>query len=136
MPVWIRLMRAFHRHLALMSWGVLLGVVLLHSLVSWELMLLAGEEKLVTATDWFYYYIVTATTIGYGDLSPQTALGKLLASVVMILGYAIIAVPTGIVTSEFTAARRRGSSRQACPSCGREGHDEDATHCKFCGTRL
>ena len=83
-----------------------------------------------------YWAIVTLTTVGYGDISPQTPLGKLLASVVMIMGYAIIAVPTGIVTSELTAARNRGHSRQACPVCGREGHDEDAMHCKFCGAAL
>lgn len=75
--------------------------------------------------------------VGYGDLAPKTAAGKMLASAVMILGYAIIAVPTGIVTSELTAARFRGGySRQSCPSCGREGHDEDATHCKYCGGKL
>lgn len=83
-----------------------------------------------------YWAIVTLTTVGYGDLSPQTGLGKLLASVVMILGYAIIAVPTGIVTSELTASRTRGQSRQACRACGRYGHDEDATHCKYCGAPL
>lgn len=83
-----------------------------------------------------YWAIVTLTTVGYGDLSPQTPLGKFLASLVMIIGYAIIAVPTGIVTSELTAARGRGHSRQACPSCGREGHDDDATHCKYCGAGL
>lgn len=83
-----------------------------------------------------YWTVVTLTTVGYGDLSPKTPAGKLLASVVMILGYAIIAVPTGIVTSELTAARGRGHSRQACPACGREGHDDDATHCKYCGAAL
>lgn len=83
-----------------------------------------------------YWAIVTLTTVGYGDLSPQTPLGKFMASMVMIIGYAIIAVPTGIVTSELTAARGRGHSRQACPACGREGHDDDATHCKYCGAAL
>jgi voltage-gated potassium channel len=84
-----------------------------------------------------YWAVVTLTTVGYGDLAPKTGLGQLVASVVMVLGYAIIAVPTGIVTSELTAARfRRGTSRQACPACGREGHDEDARHCKYCGTRM
>ncbi|HEY0140162.1 MAG TPA: ion transporter [Thermoanaerobaculia bacterium] len=83
-----------------------------------------------------YWAIVTLTTVGYGDISPQTPLGKLLASAVMIMGYAIIAVPTGIVTSELTAARYRGHSRQACPACGREGHDDDAVHCKYCGAAL
>lgn len=83
-----------------------------------------------------YWAIVTLTTVGYGDLSPQTPLGKLLASVVMITGYAIIAVPTGIVTAELTSSMRHKPTRQACPSCGREGHDDDATHCKFCGSGL
>jgi voltage-gated potassium channel len=83
-----------------------------------------------------YWAIVTLTTVGYGDVAPKTAFGQLIASLVMILGYAIIAVPTGIVTSEFTARRRGEVSRQACPSCGREGHDADATHCKFCGSAL
>jgi voltage-gated potassium channel len=84
-----------------------------------------------------YWAIVTLTTVGYGDLSPKTGLGQFVACVVMILGYAIIAVPTGIVTSELTANRfRKGSSRQACPACGREGHDEDARHCKYCGSAL
>jgi voltage-gated potassium channel len=83
-----------------------------------------------------YWAIVTLTTVGYGDLSPQTPFGRLLAAAVMIIGYAIIAVPTGIVTSELTARRHGGTSRQACPSCGREGHDVDAVHCKFCGATL
>jgi voltage-gated potassium channel len=84
-----------------------------------------------------YWAIVTLTTVGYGDLSPRTGLGKVLASAVMVLGYAIIAVPTGIVTSELTASRHRGGqSRQACPACGREGHDDDARHCKYCGSAI
>lgn len=84
-----------------------------------------------------YWAVVTLTTVGYGDLAPKTPLGKLLASAVMIIGYAIIAVPTGIVTSELALSRRgRGHSRQACPSCSREGHDEDAKHCKFCGAAI
>jgi len=83
-----------------------------------------------------YWAIVTLTTVGYGDLAPQTPLGQLLASFVMLLGYAIIAVPTGIVTSEMLAAHRRPVSNQACPACGLEGHDADARHCKYCGARL
>jgi voltage-gated potassium channel len=83
-----------------------------------------------------YWAIVTMTTVGYGDLSPQTALGKALASVVMIMGYGILAVPTGIVTVEMTQASRRGVNTQACPACGAEGHDLDAVHCKYCGVLL
>lgn len=86
MPILTRLMRAFHRHLVLMSWGVLFGVVVLHCLVTWELMYLAGEEKLVEPTVWFYYYTVTATTIGYGDFSPQTAAGRWIAILWLLPG--------------------------------------------------
>jgi voltage-gated potassium channel len=83
-----------------------------------------------------YWAIVTLTTVGYGDLSPQTAMGKSLASLVMIMGYGIIAVPTGIVTVELSQAFGRTASTQACPECSAEGHDPDAVHCKFCGARL
>jgi len=83
-----------------------------------------------------YWAIVTLTTVGYGDISPQTALGQTLASLVMILGYSIIAVPTGIVTVEMSQTFSRKVSTQACPECSAEGHDTDARHCKFCGEAL
>jgi voltage-gated potassium channel len=82
-----------------------------------------------------YWAIVTLTTVGYGDLSPQTALGKFFASMVMILGYGIIAVPTGIVTAELTRAGKPEST-QVCPECHAEPHDIDALYCKYCGTKL
>lgn len=84
-----------------------------------------------------YWAIVTLTTVGYGDLSPKTGLGQLFASIVMILGYGIIAVPTGIVTVEM--ARASGVNKnltKVCPSCLSEGHDADAVYCKYCGTEL
>lgn len=81
--------------------------------------------------------IVTLTTVGYGDLSPRTPFGQILASIVMVIGYGIIAVPTGIVSVELAQATRQLKiSRQACPSCGAEGHDPDALHCKYCGANL
>jgi voltage-gated potassium channel len=84
-----------------------------------------------------YWAVVTLTTVGYGDISPKTPLGQALASLVMILGYGIIAVPTGIVTAELTAGARDGRvSGQACPSCGAEGHDVDARFCRRCGAAL
>jgi voltage-gated potassium channel len=84
-----------------------------------------------------YWAVVTLTTVGYGDISPQTALGQALASLVMILGYGIIAVPTGIVTAELTAGGRTAAvSGQSCPACGTEGHEADARFCRRCGAAL
>ncbi|MBN2181515.1 MAG: ion transporter [Sedimentisphaerales bacterium] len=83
-----------------------------------------------------YWAIVTLTTVGYGDISPQTGLGQFLAAIVMILGYSIIAVPTGIVTVELSQAHKELLTTQACPNCSAEGHDADAEYCKFCGTKL
>jgi voltage-gated potassium channel len=83
-----------------------------------------------------YWAVVTMTTVGYGDIAPTTVLGKLLASVVMIMGYGIIAVPTGIVTVELAGVRRQQVSTQVCPQCAAEGHDPDASFCKHCGSRL
>jgi len=88
-----------------------------------------------------YWAVVTITTVGYGDVAPVKPLGRLMASAVMLLGYSIIAVPTGILTAEIGVASRRrlGGPEQGirlCPGCGREGHDGDASHCKHCGERL
>ncbi len=83
-----------------------------------------------------YWAIVTLTTVGYGDISPQTGLGQTLAALIMIIGYAIIAVPTGIVTAELAQAYKKTISTQACPQCSAEGHDPDAVHCKYCGATL
>lgn len=83
-----------------------------------------------------YWAIVTLTTVGYGDISPQTTLGRFLASAVMLMGYGVIAVPTGIVTAEMTRAMRGPVSTQACPHCSAEGHDHDARFCRKCGGAL
>jgi voltage-gated potassium channel len=83
-----------------------------------------------------YWTIVTLTTVGYGDISPQTSLGQTVAAVIMMLGYAIIAVPTGIVTVELGLARNRMVGEHRCSDCDRAGHDRDASHCKFCGSPL
>jgi voltage-gated potassium channel len=126
-------LRASRRKISVFLFAVLALVVLIGSMMY---VVEGPQNGFVSIPASMYWAIVTLTTVGYGDLSPQTSFGKFLASMVMIIGYAIIAVPTGIVTSEFTAARRRGHSRQSCPSCGREGHDDDANHCKFCGSAL
>ena len=83
-----------------------------------------------------YWAIVTLTTVGYGDIAPRTPLGQFVASGVMILGYGIIAVPTGIVTAELVSARRDYNRSRECPSCGKAGHDDDARYCRACGEKL
>jgi voltage-gated potassium channel len=83
-----------------------------------------------------YWAIVTITTVGYGDISPETPLGQALASVAMVLGYGIIAVPTGIVSVELAEATRVRSSERLCPACGAPGHDRDALFCKRCASAL
>lgn len=83
-----------------------------------------------------YWTIVTITTVGYGDIAPRTPLGQALASAVMLLGYAIVAVPTGIVTVELARVRGNRPAPAKCPSCGATGHDDDARFCKRCGTGL
>lgn len=81
-----------------------------------------------------YWTIVTITTVGYGDIAPETPLGQSLASVIMLLGYALVAVPTGIVTVELT--RSQGHEPKRCPGCDSAAHDPDAAFCKRCGVRL
>ncbi len=99
--------------------------------------MIEGEASgFVSIPEGVYWAIVTLTTVGYGDISPVTPLGKVVASVVMICGYGIIAVPTGLVTVELSRVAAGNISTQACPHCGGEGHDADAVHCKYCGAKL
>lgn len=83
-----------------------------------------------------YWAIVTLTTVGYGDIAPVTPLGQTLASVIMIMGYAIIAVPTGIMASDMSRSQKIALNTQACPNCMTEGHQDDAVHCRKCGHLL
>lgn len=84
-----------------------------------------------------YWAIVTLTTVGFGDIAPQTPLGQLISSVIMILGYSIIAIPTGIVSSEMTKTPdEHNTSTQSCPNCLKEKHREKAVFCYNCGSLL
>ncbi|RWX51978.1 voltage-gated potassium channel [Candidatus Electrothrix marina] len=95
-----------------------------------------GENGFTSIPRSIYWAIVTMTTVGYGDISPQTIVGQAFSSIVMILGYGIIAVPTGIVTVEMSQTFSRKVSTQTCLQCSAEGHDTDARYCKFCGAEL
>jgi len=98
--------------------------------------LVEGEENGFTSIPVsIYWAVVTLTTVGYGDISPATGLGQFLASIIMIMGYAIIAVPTGIVTSELLKLPGR-TNTQVCSNCMFDNHDDDADFCKKCGNKL
>ena len=122
------------RKIAIFMMAVLALVIILGSVMY----LVEGAEAGFTSIpESIYWGIVTVTTVGYGDIAPLTPLGKAIASIMMLIGYGIIAVPTGLITSELTASiHQRGHSAETCPACGREGHDADARFCKRCGARL
>ena len=94
------------------------------------------EHGFTSIPESVYWAIVTMTTVGYGDIAPATAAGKFIASALMIVGYGVIAVPTGIVTLELDRAARGGGPARACPGCGSARHEADASYCKYCGTEL
>jgi len=95
-----------------------------------------GEHGFDNIPRSIYWAVVTLTTVGYGDISPQTGLGQAFATIIMILGYGIIAVPTGIMTAELTNAAQGARGRDACPGCGARGHAGDAAYCRCCGRGL
>jgi voltage-gated potassium channel len=126
-------LRASRRKITVFLFAVFAAVVISGSLIY----IIEDESAGFTSIPRsIYWAIVTLTTVGYGDISPQTALGQALAAVIMILGFSIIAVPTGIMSFEIARAANQPVSTQACPECGAEGHDADAKHCKHCGAKL
>jgi voltage-gated potassium channel len=99
-------------------------------------MIEGAESGFTSIPQGIYWAIVTMTTVGYGDLAPQSVLGKVLASALMVVGYGVIAVPTGIVTLELERASRASRDVRVCPGCGSRRQDADASYCKYCGTEL
>ena len=97
----------------------------------------SDESGFTSIPESIYWAIVTITTVGYGDMTPITPAGKLIASLIMLIGYCIIAVPTGIITTEIALmSRAEKKGTESCPGCGKEGHDSNAVFCKYCGERL
>jgi voltage-gated potassium channel len=127
-----RAIKMSRRRIAVFIFFILVCVVVLGSLMY----TIEGPENGFTSIPLSVYWaIVTLTTVGYGDVSPQTPLGQLLANVIMLLGYSIIVIPTGIVVTarnEETAVRGRVS----CPECGVSDHQKDAVHCRRCAAAL
>lgn len=119
--------------------GVFLFVVLILVTILGTIMYIIENphnEGFRSIPESLYWAIVTLTTVGYGDIAPITVFGKFIAGFIMIIGYAIIAVPTGIVTSELINTQTTPSTSRSCPSCLEEGHDQEASFCKYCGQKL
>jgi voltage-gated potassium channel len=129
----MRALRASRLKITIFLFTVVTLVVILGSLMY---LVEGGENGFTSIPRGVYWAVVTLTTVGYGDIAPKTPIGQALATVVMIIGYAIIAVPTGIVTAELAYARVDKVSTQACPECSAEGHDADAAYCNRCGAKL
>ncbi len=114
----------------------LIGVFCVIVITGASMYLIEGPENGFTSIPIsMYWAVVTMTTVGYGDLTPHTTVGRFAAAILMVLGYGVIAVPTGIVSAELVQSMPRVST-QACPSCSAEGHDADAIHCRWCGAKL
>ena len=134
MDVLMTAVRESRRKVTLFVGAVLTVVVIMGALMY----LIEGPEHGFTSIPRAMYWgVVTVTTVGYGDIAPQTVPGQILAAVLMIMGYGVIAVPTGIFSMELLQASQRGAvTTRACTSCGGEGHASDAVFCKLCGERL
>ena len=129
----IRALRASRRKITVFLFSVLIIAVVLGSLIY----VIEGEENGFTSIPRsMYWTIVTLTTVGYGDLTPRTGLGQAIAAVIMVMGYGIIAVPTGLVTAEVVSETMHARDRRFCQACGRAGHERDADFCRHCGAQL
>ena len=135
----IRALKASKEKILVFIFFIFLLVILFGSLIY----LIEGDinPKFDSIPRSIYWAIVTITTVGYGDISPVTPLGQFLASLIMISGYAILAVPTGIVTGELISASKNSNNSHlyntnTCPHCLLEGHDLDAKFCRHCGGKL
>lgn len=129
----LKAIRASARKISVFLFAVLTLVLIFGSF----LYLIEGDESGFTSIGASCYWaITTLTTVGYGDISPQTPLGRAVASIIMIMGYGVIAVPTGIVTAEMVSPFTGKVSTQACPDCGMDKHSYDARYCKDCGAEL
>ena len=129
----MRALRASRTKISIFLFTIVTIVIIIGTLMY----LVEGEANGFTSIPKsIYWAITTLTTVGYGDIAPGTNLGQFLASIVMIIGYAIIAVPTGIVTAEISRSRHKEVTTKSCPECLKEGHDPDAKYCKYCSAEI
>ncbi len=115
----------------------LFAVFMMVIIIGTLMYLVEGEESGFTSIpSGIYWAITTLTTVGFGDITPLTSMGKFIASFVMIMGYGVIAVPTGIMTFEIASSVRAMQEKRECEGCGHHVHDADANYCKSCGEKL
>ncbi len=129
----VRALRQSRIKISVFLFAVLTMVIIIGTIMY---LIEGGENGFTSIPQGIYWAVVTLTTVGYGDIAPATPLGQFFASLVMIIGYAIIAVPTGIVTAELTKQSSKTTSTQVCPNCLADDHAEDALHCNKCGKKL
>lgn len=131
--VLMRAVRASGRKITVFLFAMVTMVVILGSLMY---IIEGSEDEFTSIPQSIYWAIVTLTTVGYGDMAPKTPVGQAFAAFIMIVGYSIIAVPTGIVTVELSRSVRSELNTIICPDCSAEGHDPDAVYCKHCGFKM
>ncbi len=129
----VRAIRSSYRKVAIFAVTVMTAVVILGSLMY---VIETPENGFTSIPRSIYWAIVTITTVGYGDISPKTAPGQMLATIVMLLGYSIIAVPSGILSVEISQAMRIRGAARTCSGCNAEARDSNANYCQYCGTEL
>lgn len=130
-------LRAARPKITVFIFGVATLVVLLGTLMYVIENTFDPDSGFTSIPEGIYWAVVTLTTVGFGDVTPVTPLGKFVASIVMLLGYAIIAVPTGIVGAEIARVNNPpDASGRSCPDCGIDGHSETAHFCRSCGAKL
>ncbi|WP_373087651.1 ion transporter [Zhongshania sp.] len=131
--VLLRSLLASRRKISVFLVSVLTVIVVFGALMY----LIEGPENGFTSLPRsMYWAIVTVTTVGYGDIAPHTPLGQLVAAMAMITSYAIIAIPTGILSAELIQESQRMITNRQCVNCAKFGHDKEANYCKHCGEKM
>lgn len=131
----VKAMKASRYKISIFLYAVIMIIIIIGAIMY----LVEGEQNGFDSIPRSMYWVIsTITTVGFGDIVPHTTLGQFIASFIMILGYAIIAVPTGIVTVEIGRAKSdiKRQTTYVCPECLKEGHEVDAEFCKYCGARM